>query len=626
MNEKTNSQFITHNSPVIKKGYKKTEIGIIPEDWEVKSIIEFSKPVRGGSPRPAGSPLYFNGNFIPWLTVASLTNIPVSQLKVNKTETYLTKEGSSYSRVLEKNTLIIANSGATLGIAKLLGIKCCANDGIAALLEIDKKVVKKYLVHFINTKTKALRERIATGNGQPNLNTELIGKIKIPLPPLPEQKAIAEVLADTDELIQTLEKQIAKKRLIKQGTMQKLLTPKDDWEVKELGEIAYFSNGKAHEQFIQKDAEYIVINSKFVSTKGKVFKNATVNLSPVNKGEIVMVMSDIPKGKALAKCFLVPQDNKYALNQRICSLKTESVDKMFLFLILNRNKYYLAFDSGTGQTNLKKDDVLGCPISLPLAKSEQTQIATILSDMVSEIEMLENKLAKYKKIKQGMMQELLTGKIRLVNVAQIVKENRMKVIPIKQKKEQKLRKNHNWQINEAVVISVLTEKFGSEDYPLGRKRYTKFSYLLHRHIEHKAEGYLKKAAGPYNPSTKYKGPETIAQKNKYIQKKKKGEFSGFVVAENIEKAQKYFEKWYGDEALEWLEQFRFKTNDTLELWTTVDMAIQDLREKEKVVTVEMVKSLINNHKEWKPKLKRPVFSDENIEIAIKKLQSLLKEH
>ena len=127
-----------------------------------------------------------------------------------------------------------------------------------------------------------------------------------------------------------------------------------------------------------------------------------------------MVMSDIPNGKALAKCFLVPEDNKYALNQRICSLRAESVDNVFLSLILNRNKYYLGFDSGTGQTNLKRNDVLNCPIPLPPTLEEQTRIAQILSDMDSEIEALEKKLAKYKQIKQGLMQVLLTGKIRLV--------------------------------------------------------------------------------------------------------------------------------------------------------------------------------------------------------------------
>jgi type I restriction enzyme S subunit len=125
-------------------------------------------------------------------------------------------------------------------------------------------------------------------------------------------------------------------------------------------------------------------------------------------------MSDIPNGKALAKCFIIPEDNRYTLNQRIGAIRTNIVDYKFLYFILNRNDYYLAFDSGTGQTNLKKNDILDCPVNLPATKEEQTKIATILSDMDAELSALEQKLEKYKKVKLGMMQELLTGKTRLV--------------------------------------------------------------------------------------------------------------------------------------------------------------------------------------------------------------------
>src|SRR5687767_186115 len=96
---------------LVTEQYKKIDLGLIPSDWNVKYISEISNPVRGGSPRPAGDPKYFNGSYIPWLTVAALTNIPSSQMYVSETENYLTEEGSLYSRILEKDTLIIANSG-----------------------------------------------------------------------------------------------------------------------------------------------------------------------------------------------------------------------------------------------------------------------------------------------------------------------------------------------------------------------------------------------------------------------------------------------------------------------------------------------------------------------------------
>lgn len=180
-----------------------------------------------------------------------------------------------------------------------------------------------------------------------------------------------------------------------------------DWDVKSLGEIASFSNGKAHEQCIDEMGYFIVVNSKFISTQGMVAKNSNQCISPLSKGDITMVMSDIPNGKALARCFTIPEDNKYTLNQRICSVRSTSVDNDFLALILNRNKYYLSFDSGTGQTNLKKSEVLKCPLQLPPTKTEQTNIAKAICDADALIQSLIRLITKKHQIKQGAMQTLL---------------------------------------------------------------------------------------------------------------------------------------------------------------------------------------------------------------------------
>jgi type I restriction enzyme S subunit len=183
-----------------------------------------------------------------------------------------------------------------------------------------------------------------------------------------------------------------------------------DWEVKLLKNVAQFENGKAHETFIDDNGDFVVVNSKFISSEGKESKHSSIAFSPLDFGDIVMVMSDIPNGKALAKCYFIEKDRKYTLNQRICSFKTETCDNHFLFRILNRNKYFLAFDSGTGQTNLKKQEVLDCPIPLPPTKAEQTAIATALSDADNYISSIENLIAKKQNIKQGAMQKLLAPK------------------------------------------------------------------------------------------------------------------------------------------------------------------------------------------------------------------------
>ena len=418
---------------VIKEGYKQTEIGIIPNDWVIKTISEFTTPVRGGSPRPAGDPKYFNGNFIPWLTVASLTNIPISQIFVSETENYLTEAGSFLSRILDKETLIIANSGATLGVAKLLSIKCCANDGIAALLDFDKNISKFYVVYFINTKIKYLREVVATGNGQPNLNTDLIGKIQIPLPPtLTEQTAIATALSDVDGLITGLEKLIAKKRNIKQGAMQQLLQPKEGWEVKKLGDvITNFQNGYGFSAIGYVKSGIPIITMAQIGLDGSFnFDESKVNFwKPedfsmlknfhIKNGDLIIAMTDVtPEKNLIGRMAIVKTNRTLLLNQRVGLLRLDDtkVNAYFLKTLSNMRVWrtYCIGSASLGvQANIGTKDILNGELSLPNI-NEQNKIAETLYDMDTEITALEQKLEKYKKVKLGMMQELLTGKTRLV--------------------------------------------------------------------------------------------------------------------------------------------------------------------------------------------------------------------
>ncbi|MEH7200296.1 restriction endonuclease subunit S [Priestia megaterium] len=198
------------------------------------------------------------------------------------------------------------------------------------------------------------------------------------------------------------------------------------WEVKKLEEVAKFENGKAHERNIHEDGEYIVVNSKFISSDGKEYKRSNKNLSPLEKGDIAMVMSDVPKGKALAKCFLVNENNKFTLNQRICSIKAVGVNNEYLYFYLNRNKYYLTFDNGVGQTNLRKNEVLECPVLLPPIK-EQCKIVTILSSVNKAIGKAEAIIEQTEKVKNGLMQQLLTQgightKFKKTDIGQIPEE------------------------------------------------------------------------------------------------------------------------------------------------------------------------------------------------------------
>lgn len=238
--------------------------------------------------------------------------------------------------------------------------------------------------------------------------------------------------------------------------------------------------------------------------------------------------------------------------------------------------------------------------------------------MDSDIALVEKRLRKARGIKQGMMQALLTGRVRLVQSA-------LSLIPLHTKPTANpptSPSSHNWQINEAVVIGVLAQRFGNGKLPLGRKRRVKLTYLLHRHAEGRAEGYLKKVAGPYDPNTKYKGPEQIALKNGYVRALGNGTYEGFVAGEKIEQAQRYFDQWYGAATLEWLERFHYRKTDELELLATVDMAMVDLAANGEPADVTSVKRVIAEHPEWLPKLSRELFSDERIAAAIAECQTL----
>ena len=169
-------------------------LGEVPEHWDVKSCRNIASIGRGASPRPAGDSRYFGGDFIPWVTVAEITKD--CSMGLCSTEQYLTEEGAVNSTVFSSGTVIYSNSGATLGVPKILKIDCCANDGVVGFRGLDLSLRPEFLYHFLWQLTDSIREWAKQGQGQPNLNTDIIKSIKIPLPPLEEQ---VDILRKLDE-------------------------------------------------------------------------------------------------------------------------------------------------------------------------------------------------------------------------------------------------------------------------------------------------------------------------------------------------------------------------------------------------------------------------------------------
>lgn len=167
-------------------------IGHIPKCWEISKLGQIANIVRGGSPRPAGDSRFFNGDYMPWITVGEVTKDDSMHLVA--TESMLTEVGAEQSRTIDSGTLVLTNSGATLGVPKILGIAGCANDGILAFLDLKANANKKYLYFVLSSLTAELRERMKQGSGQPNLNTGIVSALQVPLPPVVEQLAIVAKL------------------------------------------------------------------------------------------------------------------------------------------------------------------------------------------------------------------------------------------------------------------------------------------------------------------------------------------------------------------------------------------------------------------------------------------------
>lgn len=425
-------------------------------------------------------------------------------------------------------------------------------------------------------------------------NGTQLSKIQLPIPPLPEQKAIAEALSDIDHLIAAIEKLIGKKKDIKKGLMQELLTGKrrlagfsNVWENVCLGDILKVCHGKSQHNVEVKVGSYPIwaTSGKIGSASSYIWQYPSVLIG--RKGTI-----DRPF--YLETPFWCIDTIFYT------KIKEQNCAKFIYYLFCTID--WLSMNEASGVPSLSAKRIEAITIQLP-SYEEQKEIARVLSTIDNNISCLSVKLEKLRNIKQGMMNELLTGRIRLSE-----------------------EKGHDEQFDDAVLISAIVNAFYTPQYPLGRKKVQKLLYLARRFQNAAPSGFLKKAAGPYKPSARYSGGEKIAQKSGYVTLTEADKGTLFAVGKNVEKAIEYAKKWDYLPAIDWLVQnFKYTKVDELEVLATVDMAICDLTAAGQEISVENIKSLIKNNAEWSPKLEKTYFSDTNIAAAINKSQAFFPE-
>lgn len=538
----------------------------------------------------------------------------------------------------EKGDVLISAAG-TLGRTVVFdGRPAYFQDSNIVWLKIDKsQLCNDYLAHYY----KVIKWASSEGSTISRLYNGIICDTEILLPPLEEQAAIAKALSDADNLILFLQKLIEKKKAIKQGAVQELLTGKKrlpgfsgEWKELNFAESAKLKarigwQGLTTSEYLQSGYAYLITGTDFHNGRikwdtchfvdEKRYKQ-DVNIQ-IKKHDILLT-----KDGTIGKVAYISNITKPAtLNSGVFVIrpaKEKTFDPDFVYHILNSfifDNFLAKLSAGSTINHLYQKDFVDFKFKAPAELIEQQAIAQVLSDMDNEIEHLEKKLAKYQQIKQGMMQELLTGRIRLVNTDG--KEQSQTQVA----QEQQPQPTHNHHFDDAVMIAGIVNAFYSDRYPLGRKKVQKLLYLLRRKEQADISAFHKKSAGPYADEVRYKGGEPIAQKNKYIQIKRNEKGSCFEKGVQMQQALAYLQEWDKQADIDWLvSQFQYTSVNELELLATVDMAICDLRREGKEISVASIKDLIRSNKEWRDKLKKSYFKDSDIQRAIKWCQQLFQ--
>lgn len=402
---------------------KQTEIGLLPGDWEVIELGDIVDYIKG---YPFKSKDYCSDGVriirisdTTYNSIKDYGQIYVSDKVANSTKRWSLNRGDLIvSTVGSKPPMYDSMVGKVIFVkAKYAGALLNQN---AVLFKNKNNSIQIILSNIFNSKRYVeFIESIYRGNAnQASITLEELFKFQIPLPPLPEQEAIAEALSDADAWIESLEQLIAKKRLIKQGAMQELLSPKEDWEVKKLGEMGEIVTGNTPSttDISNYGEDFLFISpadlgtSKYIFNSEKKLSVKGFSLSRKLKINSVLITCI---GSTIGKLGITKFTS--CTNQQINAIYcNENYNYGFLYYLLALNSEIIKLSASQQAVPLlNKTDFSNLEFPFP-SLTEQTRIATILSDMDAELEALEGQLGKARKVKQGMMQELLTGRVRLV--------------------------------------------------------------------------------------------------------------------------------------------------------------------------------------------------------------------
>lgn len=395
----------------VKPGYKQTEIGMIPDDWEIKTLGDLSRMLTGRTP-PTNDKSNYGHDFL-FVGPGDL-----GQAKyIEQSEKMLSCKGFSKAVQIPTDSIMITCIGSTIGKVGVAAKPLATNQQINSI--VPSTSYDSDFLYYILLLNVPLIRSIASEQAVPIINKTNISSFKIPCPPLPEQKRICEPINDIDSFITSLEKLIKKKKLIKQGVMQELLTGKRrlpgfrrEWETKRLGDVSVVIMGQSP------DSKYYNTDSKGIPL---IQGNADIqNGKSVSRIWTKSITKECQKG-AILITVRAPvgsvgiSSSRACLGRGVCAVQPYSVNERYLYwqLKFSEDKWNES-QQGSTFTSVNSNQIKDFCILCPTSFDEQAAIADVIEDIEIEIDLHVKQLNKQILLKQAMMQELLTGRIRLI--------------------------------------------------------------------------------------------------------------------------------------------------------------------------------------------------------------------
>ena len=596
---------------MIETRFKDTEVGRISEEWQLDRLKEnFEFKTNNTLSRDTLS----DSGIIQDVHYGDVLVKYGSHLDVQKDDVpYISDDGFRASSFISDGDVIIADTAEDETVGKATEVLNVGNNKLVSGLHTmwlhpinQEKYALGYLGYAFNASIYHNQLLpLMQGTKVTSVSKSAIKDTYIVVPSKSEQTRIATALSNVDALISELDKQIEKKRAIKQGAMQQLLTGKkrlkgfsEPWVEKKLGEDATILRGgspRPIEDYItdsQDGLNWIKIGDvkpedKYLrKTAEKIKKEGLSKTRQVKKGDFILSNS-----MSFGRPYILDIDGCIHDGWLVIQDYQEAYDMQFLYYILCSDaimNQYVSMAAGSSVQNLNKEKVTNVLLYAPTSLQEQSAIASVLTSMDNEISALEAKEAKYEQIKQGMMQQLLTGKIRLVETA--AKTNTTSA---------------NVHFRRSVLAAEIAERL-YEEPTFGHVKMEKMLFLTERlcHIDIGSH-YHRDAAGPYD-NRALRSIDSQLKKQKWFEVRRIEKGNRYVPMQNCGKHKTYFDKYFSAVLPTFdkiIETFKTQNTERCEIVATLYSAWEDLLHSNKSFTdADIVNEVLNNWHESKKRI------------------------